>query len=480
MKYPEITNYIDGRWRSGRGVERVDVVNPADESVLTSFQACSIDDLGDAVDAAARGLAIWRQEPAQLRARVLQRAGQIIAERREVLAEIMSLEQGKPLIEARGELDRSVETFEWFAGEATRVSEIVYPAHQAGIRQTSVPEPVGVVAAFTAWNFPSILIARKLAPALAAGCAVVLKASEETPGTAVETVRILQEAGVPPGVVNLVFGEPDEISRYLLDQAVVRKVSFTGSVPVGKLLAERAAKHMMRCTFELGGHAPCIVLPDVDVESVAEQTGAFKFRNAGQVCTTVSRFFVHKDVYEPFVEAMTRKANNIRLGDGLSDGVEMGPMANARRIEAMRMFVDDAREHGARLMAGGERHGNVGYFWQPTVLADVPDKARLMREEPFGPIAAIAPYLDVDDAVQRANSLDYGLAAYVFGGDLAKAQAIGDRLDAGIVGVNCMTPMLAHTPAGGVKASGYGYEGGRECLDAYLQLKLVSTPENTT
>jgi succinate-semialdehyde dehydrogenase/glutarate-semialdehyde dehydrogenase len=347
-----------------------------------------------------------------------------------------------------------------------------------GFQQRRVPEPVGVVAALTAWNFPSILVSRKLAPALAAGCTVILKAAEETPASAVAMVRILEEAGLPPGVLNLVFGEPDQVSTRLLDSALVRKLSFTGSVPVGKLLAAKAAKHLVRCTFELGGHAPVIVLPDADPAQVAAQTCAFKFRNAGQVCITASRFFVHESIHDEVLARFVEQAKALKVGDGREEGVQMGPMANLRRIEAMGELVEDAVAKGAKLMTGGERLGNRGYFFPPTVLADVPDAARIMREEPFGPVAPFVSFAAVEEAISRANALEYGLAAYVFGQDQRAAEQVGEALEAGVVGVNVFTPMLADTPAGGVKSSGYGYEGGRAGLDAYLQYKLISVPAN--
>jgi acyl-CoA reductase-like NAD-dependent aldehyde dehydrogenase len=477
--YEQPLLYIAGRWREGRGGRTLPVLNPADETRLAELPLADPADVDEAVAAAQAAFADWRRTSPFERAAILRRAAALMAERRGRLAEIMTLEQGKPLVEAGLEIDRSVETFQWYAEEATRVSETLFaprPAPPVGFRQRLRPEPVGVVAALTAWNFPSILVSRKLAPALAAGCTVILKAAEETPASAVAMVRTLEKAGLPPGVLNLVFGEPDEVSTRLLDSGVVRKLSFTGSVPVGKLLAAKAAKHLVRCTFELGGHAPVIVLPDADASRVAAQTAAFKFRNAGQVCISASRFFVHERLYDEVLARFVERAKALKVGDGREEGVEMGPMANLRRIEAMQGLVEDAVARGAGLVTGGERIGNRGYFFPPTVLSEVPDAARIMREEPFGPVAPFARFAEVDEAIERANALDYGLAAYVFGGDQRAAEAVGEALEAGIVGVNVFTPMLADTPAGGVKASGYGYEGGRLGLDAYLHHKLISVP----
>jgi len=474
--YEQPLLYIAGQWREGRSGRSLAVLNPADESTLAELPVADPEDIDEAIAAAQAAFDSWRRTGPFERAAILRRAAALMSERRERLAEIMTLEQGKPVMEAGMEIDRSVETFEWYAEEATRVSETVYAPRPMGFQQRRKPEPVGVVAALTAWNFPSILVSRKLAPALAAGCTVILKAAEETPASAAAMVRILEEAGLPAGVLNLVFGEPDEVSTRLLDSPIVRKLSFTGSVPVGKLLAGKAAKHLVRCTFELGGHAPVIVLPDADPAHVAEQTCAFKFRNAGQVCISASRFFVHDTIYDDVLARFVERAKSLKVGDGREEGVQVGPMANLRRIAAMRELVEDAVTRGAKLMTGGERIGNRGYFFPPTVLAEVPDEARIMREEPFGPVAPFARFAEVEEAVARANALEYGLAAYVFGRDQRAAEQVGESLEAGIVGVNVFTPMLADTPAGGVKSSGYGYEGGRAGLDAYLQYKLISAP----
>jgi acyl-CoA reductase-like NAD-dependent aldehyde dehydrogenase len=480
-QYEQPLLYIAGQWREGRSGRSLVVLNPADENTLAELPLADPEDIDEAIAAAHTSFADWRRTSPFERAAILKRAAALMGERRERLAEIMTLEQGKPLLEAGMEIDRSAETFEWYAEEATRINETVYaprPPPPVGFQQRRVPEPVGVVAALTAWNFPSILVSRKLAPALAAGCTVILKAAEETPASAVAMVRILEEAGLPPGVLNLVFGEPDQVSTRLLDSALVRKLSFTGSVPVGKLLAAKAAKHLVRCTFELGGHAPVIVLPDADPAQVAAQTCAFKFRNAGQVCITASRFFVHESIHDEVLARFVEQAKALKVGDGREEGVQMGPMANLRRIEAMGELVEDAVAKGAKLMTGGERLGNRGYFFPPTVLADVPDAARIMREEPFGPVAPFVSFAAVEEAISRANALEYGLAAYVFGQDQRAAEQVGEALEAGVVGVNVFTPMLADTPAGGVKSSGYGYEGGRAGLEAYLQYKLISVPAN--
>ena len=471
--YEELALHIGGEWIDRTELGE-DVLNPADESVVAHLPHADSSLLDRALASAERGFEQWRATPVAERAAVLHETARVLGERREQIARVMTLEQGKPLLEARLEMDRVVETFSWFAQEAARVTERTFPAKPQGFRQSIAPEPVGVVAALTAWNFPGILPARKLAPALAAGCAVILKASEETPGTAVALVRALRDAGLPADVINLVFGVPSEVSNYLLKSSTVRKLSFTGSVPVGKVLATQAAAGLKRCTFELGGHAPTIVCADADVDAAIRETAGFKYRNAGQVCIAPSRFFVETPVYEQFVTGFAAIAKQLRVGDGLDENVDMGPMANDRRIMAMERFVDDAKRRGASIETGGERVGNRGFFFAPTVLAGVPDEAAIMREEPFGPVAPVVAFDDVDEVIARANALPYGLAAYAFTGSETKANHFAERLEAGGVALNCLTPMLAETPFGGVKESGYGYEGGREGLDAFYHNKLVS------
>jgi succinate-semialdehyde dehydrogenase/glutarate-semialdehyde dehydrogenase len=472
--YEELGLYIGGTWRGGAGGRTLPVLNPADDSVLGVLPLAGPADLDAALAAAQEGFQAWRAHSAFEREAVLRRAARLLEERAVAIAEVMTLEQGKPLAEARGEMARVAETFDWFAGEASRALGRVYPQRSAELRQASVPEPLGVTLALTAWNFPAILPARKLAPALAAGCSVILKAAEETPGTAVALVRALADAGLPAGAVNLVFGEPAQVSEHLLASPVVRKMSFTGSVPVGKTLARLAGAGLKRCTLELGGHAPVVVRADADLDRTVAATAAFKYRNAGQVCLAPSRFYVHEDIYEAFVARFAAQADALKVGPGTETGIDMGPMANARRIEAMSRLVEDATGRGARLLAGGERIGGRGCFFAPTVLADVPEDAAVMREEPFGPIAPIAPFRDDADALARANALPFGLAAYVFTGSARAMELYADRLEAGSVGVNTMTPAQPDTPLGGVKESGYGYEGGHEGLEAFVHQKLVS------
>jgi succinate-semialdehyde dehydrogenase / glutarate-semialdehyde dehydrogenase len=468
MVYPALRLFIGGRWIPASSSEGNDVVDPVTEEVIARLPHADAKTIDAALVAAARGLDSWRREPAANRRRTLLRIAQNIAARKEDMAEVLSLEQGKTKLEAVLEIERAIDTFEWFADEAFRIYGRIYPERNPGVRNSVLSQPVGVVAAFTPWNFPAFLPARKIAPALAAGCSIILKPAEETPGTPVLITEAIEEAGVPPGVVNLVFGVPSRISQQLLASPVVRKISFTGSVGVGKLLARQASENLQRCTLELGGHSPMIVFPDADVTSAVRAAAAFKFRNAGQVCISPNRFYVHRKIYDDFVGQFADLANQVKVGNGRNEGVTMGPLANRRRLDVMSRLVGDAVEKGARLVAGGRRIGNRGFFWEPTVLADVPDDAQVMREEPFGPLAPIAAFLDPDEVLARANGLGYALAAYVYTHSPATAGLMSERLEAGTIGINHMSPAHPDIPMGGMKDSGYGYEGGHEGLDAYL------------
>lgn len=450
------------------------VLNPADESVLGRLPHAREQDVEDALAAAVSALARWRRATPDERQQVLRRAAEILRSRRDELARIMTLEQGKPLADAMGEWDRVVATLEWNADAALDVVPIAYPTQAPGLVQQSVPEPVGVCLALTAWNFPAILPVRKLAPALAAGCSVILKAAEETPASAL--AESLLQAGLPEGVVNLVFGDPSAVSAQLIARPEVRKISFTGSVPVGKLLAQQAATGLKRCTFELGGHAPVIVFADAEVDAAARTLAAFEFRNAGQVCIAPSRFYVHESVYPRVRDVFVEAARGIVLGPGLEEGTTMGPMANRRRVDALHGLKSDALERGARVLFEDQDVPKTGFFFPPIVLDKVPEEADLMVREPFGPIAPLVRF-DADAvAIKAANSLPYGLSAYLFTRSPERARATAAELESGSVAINTVSPAQPGTPFGGVKESGYGYEGGREGIDAFLVKKLLSAP----
>jgi succinate-semialdehyde dehydrogenase/glutarate-semialdehyde dehydrogenase len=472
--YTDLALHIDGQWLNGDGRAGEDVINPATEKPLGKLPHASAADLDRVLEAAKKGFEVWRNTPAYERAKVLRKAAALVRERADAIGRIMTQEQGKILAEARLEVLVTADIIEWYAEEGRRSYGRIVQGRQKNVRQMVMQEPVGVVAAFTPWNFPTLTPARKIGGALAAGCSLILKASEETPGSCVELVRCVIEAGVPPGVLNLVFGIPATVSEHLIPSPIVRKVSFTGSIPVGKHLAALAAKGVKRTTLELGGHSPVVVFGDADPEKTADTIAAFKYRNAGQVCISPTRFYVQEPVYDRFLKRFTDYANAIKLGDGLQDGMTMGPMANSRRLDALESFVNDAKNRGGKIVTGGKRRGNQGFYFEPTVVTDVPDDSKVMTEEPFGPIAPIVTFKTFDEVVARANSLQYGLAAYAFTASAQTATAIGDALESGMVGVNSVAISTPETPFGGVKESGYGSEGGIEGLEAYTVTKFIS------
>jgi succinate-semialdehyde dehydrogenase / glutarate-semialdehyde dehydrogenase len=470
MIYPDIELYIDGRWKRARGQP---VINPADESVLGTVSHATTADLDDALAAAERGFVLWRNTSPAKRAQIILKAAGLIRDRVNDMATAMTLEQGKPIDQARLEILRGCEIIEWDATEGLRIYGRVIPS-EPGMRHTVLRQPIGPVAAFSPWNFPMSSPARKVAGALSAGCSIILKASEETPAGAVQLVRAFHDAGLPPGVLNLVFGIPGEISEYLVPQPAVRLITFTGSIPVGKKLAEMAGRHMKPAIMELGGHGPVIVCDDVDPVATAATSVIGKSRNAGQVCVSPTRFFVQEQIFKQFEDAFAEKAKQVKVGDGMDPSNQMGPLANSRRIDMMESLVADARTKGARVVAGGSRIGNRGYFFPLTVLADVPDDARAMQEEPFGPLALINPVKTLDEAIEKANALPFGLAAYAFTRSARNADRLADGIEVGNLSINHFVASVAETPFGGVKDSGYGREGGTEGLQCYTVAKNIS------
>ena len=472
--YSELALYIDGKWLTGEGRKGEDVINPATGKVLGHLPHARKADLDQALAAAAKGFALWKSTSAYDRAKIMRTAADLVRERYDHISKVMTQEQGKVYPESRAEVLTSADIIDWYAEEGRRSYGRVVPGRQKGVRQIVLQEPVGVVAAFTPWNFPTLTPVRKIAGSLAAGCSIIIKASEETPGSCVELVKCFADAGLPAGVLNLVFGVPATVSEHLIPSAIVRKISFTGSIPVGKHLAALAGKSMKRATMELGGHSPVVVFADADPEKAADTIAAFKYRNAGQVCISPTRFYVQEASYAKFVARFTEYAKGLKMGDGLEKGITLGPLANPRRLDAMESFVNDAKARGGKIQTGGSRHGNQGYFFQPTVITDVPDDSKIMTEEPFGPIAPIVPFKTFDEVVERANSLPFGLAASAFTSSGATATAIGDAMQSGMVGVNSIAVSTPETPFGGVKESGYGSEGGIEGLQAYMNTKFIS------
>lgn len=472
--YQDVLLHIGGQWRAASTGKTIDVVNPATEEVIGKLAHASMADLDEALDHAAQGFTVWRKTSAYERAKLLRKAADLLRDRAENIARLLTMEQGKPLAEARAEIAGSADVIDWFAEEGRRAYGRVIPARHPGIYQLSLREPVGVVAGFTPWNFPMSQAVRKISAALAAGCSFILKGPEETPASCAELVRVYVDAGIPAGVVQLVFGVPAEISEYLIPHPVVKKISFTGSTAIGKHLAALAGAHMKRATMELGGHAPALVFNDADLDAAVNVLATNKFRNAGQVCIAPTRFLVQNEVYEPFLEKFVARCEAIKLGDGLDAATTMGPLANPRRVAAMEAFVADAVGKGAKLSTGGERAGNKGYFFQPTVLTDIPADARVLHEEPFGPLALMLPFASFDDAIAESNRLPYGLAAYAFTRSNATATALGASIESGMIGINHHGLALTETPFGGIKDSGYGSEGGAEGLEPYLVTKFVS------
>ena len=472
--YPEVQLHVAGAWRGARSGDTMPILNPATAEEIGRLPVAGTADLDEALEAAERGFKVWRAVSAYERAKILRKAANLLRERADDIARIMTIEQGKPLTESKGETLAAADVIDWFAEEGRRAYGRVIPARQDGVMQFVIREPVGPVAAFTPWNFPINQAVRKLSAALCTGCSAILKGPEDTPASCAELIKAYLDAGVPGDVLGLVFGSPAEISNYLIPHPVIRKVTFTGSTAVGKQLASLAGQHMKRVTMELGGHAPAIVFKDADIGKAVSVLAANKFRNAGQVCVAPTRFLVHDSVLDDFTEKFTAAAMKIKVGDGLEADTRMGPLMHDRRITAMEGFVQDAKDQGAELRLGGGRIGNQGYFFEPTVFTDVPLSARMMNEEPFGPIAAIRGFSDDEEAFEEANRLPYGLAAYAYTRSTDTAEKVASRVESGMVSINHHGLALPEVPFGGVKDSGYGSEGGAEAIEGYLISKFVS------
>lgn len=471
--YPSTDLFVDGTWRDGKK-DRLAVINPASEEIIGTVACASRDDLDEALEAAARGFALWRDVSAFDRSKVMRKAASLLRDRADAVSMIMTLEQGKPLAESRGETLAAADIIDWFAEEGRRTYGRLIPPRAPNVRQTVIREPVGPVAAFTPWNFPINQAVRKVSAALAAGCSVLLKGPEETPASCAALVKAFADAGLPSGVLNLVFGDPAEISSHVIPHPAIRKVSFTGSTAVGKRLAALAGEHMKRVTMELGGHAPAIIFDDADLDVAVRVLAGSKFRNAGQVCVAPTRFLVQQGVYDRFLSSFAKAAKAIKVGDGREEGVMMGPLANVRRVEAMEALILDATGRGAKIATGGGRIGNRGYFFEPTVLTEVPIDARVANEEPFGPLAIVNRFSDIDDALLEANRLPYGLAAYAYSASAKTRMELGRHIESGMISINHHGLALPELPFGGVKDSGYGSEGGTEAMDNYLNTKLIT------
>jgi succinate-semialdehyde dehydrogenase/glutarate-semialdehyde dehydrogenase len=472
--YPDTRLLIGNEWSDATGGKTIPVINPATGKPIGTVAHASIADLDRALAAAQSGFDAWRKVPAFERAAIMRKAASLLRERADDIGRLLTQEQGKPLAQAKAEATAGADIIDWFAAEGMRVYGRIVPSRNPAAQQLVLKEPVGPVAAFTPWNFPINQIVRKLAASLATGCSFLCKAPEETPASPAALLQCFVDAGVPPGTVGLVFGDPAEISGYLIPHPTIRKVTFTGSTPVGKQLAALAGAHMKRVTMELGGHAPVIIAEDADVQLAVEAAGAAKFRNAGQVCVSPTRFLVHNSIKEEFTRALVAHAESLKIGNGLDAGITLGPLANPRRVTAMTQLVDDARAKGANVATGGGRVGTEGNFFAPTILADVPLNASVFNDEPFGPVAAIRGFNTLDEAIAESNRLPFGLAGYAFTRSIKNAHQLMHNVEVGMLWINQPATPSAEMPFGGVKDSGYGSEGGPEALEAYLNTKAVS------
>ena len=475
LAYPELALYINGEWLSGAGRDSIAVTNPATEELLGRLPVATTSDMDLALFAAEQGFKVWRATSALERGRLLQAISLRIRNSLHDLARIITLEQGKCFRDACQEVHNTADAFEWMAEEGKRAYGRLVPARTANTDQYVRLEPLGPVAAFSPWNFPAVLAGRKIATALAAGCSIVIKPSEETPGIVLAIARLCEEAGLPKGVLNVLYGEPADISKTLIASEIIRKVSFTGSVPVGRLLANQAAGLFKRITLELGGHAPVIIADDVNLDRVVALTLSAAFRNAGQICQCPTRFYVHDRVHDTFVQKLAEGASALKLGDGMDDSVQMGPLTNPRRSEAMEAFCADALQNGGEIQSGGGVPAEFerGHFWLPTVISELSPDALALREEVFGPMALIRRFDDLDQAITEANSTEYGLGAYAFTNSLETAYRIENGLEAGNVSINTYAISASEMPFSGVKSSGMGYEMGSEGLREYLSVKSV-------
>ncbi len=473
-QYEALSLYIDGEFLSGDGRVTQDVVNPATGEVLAQLPHASEADLDRALKAADRAFQTWKHSSPMDRSAILRKAAELARERAQEIGLNLTRDQGKPLAEAVGEIVSCADHCDWHAEECRRIYGRVIQPRNPAVRQLVVREPIGVCAAFTPWNFPFNQAIRKISAAIGAGCTIILKGPEDAPSAVMAIARIFHDAGLPKGILNIVWGDPPKVSDYLIRSPIVRKVSFTGSVPVGKQLAALAGAHMKRITMELGGHSPVLVFDDADIPKAAKQLAKFKIRNAGQVCISPTRFYVQEKAYDQFLSVFIETLKGVKVGDGTAKDTEMGPLAHERRVGAISSFVEDARKGGATVELGGDPLSGQGYFFPPTVVTNISDDSRLMTEEPFGPIAPVVRFSDTDEVIKRANSLPFGLSSYVFTTNLQTATKVSNDLEAGMVNINHFGVALPETPFGGVKDSGIGSEGGTETFDGYLVTKFIT------
>ncbi len=472
--YQKLSLYINGEFLSGDGRKTQEVFNPATQEVIGTLPHATEADLDMALQSAEKAFATWKKSSPMDRSAILRKVGQLTRDRAKDIARNMTMDQGKPLAESMGELISCADHCDWHAEECRRIYGRVILPRNPDVRQLVLKEPIGVCVAFTPWNFPYNQAIRKICAAIGSGCTIILKGPEDSPSAVMAIAQMFHDAGLPPGVLNIVWGQPGKVSDYLIRSPISRKVSFTGSVAVGKQLAALAGEHMKRTTMELGGHSPVLVFDDADIERAATMLAKFKIRNAGQVCVSPTRFYVQKNAYDKFLAKFIDVLKTIKVGNGLDDGVEMGPLAHERRVPAISRFVEDARKRGATVEIGGDPLQGKGFFFPPTVITGLKDDSMLMTEEPFGPIAPVVPFTDVDEVIARSNSLPFGLSSYVFTNSLQTATKVSNSLEAGMVNINHFGSALPETPFGGIKDSGIGSEGGSETFDGYLVTKFVT------
>ena len=472
--YEDLCLYINGKFLKGGGRKEQDIFNPATDEVIGKLPHAGQADLDMALSSAQTAFQSWRKSSPVERSKILRKVADMARARASEIGHNITMDMGKPLAEAIGEVTVCSEHIDWAAEECRRIYGRVIPPRVENVRQMVLREPIGVCAAFTPWNFPFNQAIRKIVSALGAGCTIIVKGPEDAPSAVVAIARLFHEAGLPPGCLNIVWGVPHEVSDYLIKSPIVRKVSFTGSIPVGKQLAALAGSLMKPCTMELGGHSPVIVMDDADVDAAADIMAGSKFRNAGQVCISPTRFYVQEKAYDKFVSRFLDKVQKLKVGPGLEAETKMGPLAHKRRPAMVASFVEDADARKAKILTGGHKMGDKGNFFEPTIVEDPPEDSKLMREEPFGPILGLKKFKTLDEAIGKANSLPFGLAAYAFTSSTKNAIRLGNELESGMVTINHLGLAVAETPFGGVKESGYGSEGGSETFDGYLVTKFVT------
>lgn len=473
--YPNTQLFIDGAWTNAQDNQSLPVINPADETQIGTVAKASQADLDRALEATEKGFEVWKNTPAAKRSGIMVKAAQLLRERANDIAKLMTLEQGKPLKQANIEIMMAADTIDWFAGEALRAYGRVVPPRQPDVQSVVLKTPVGPVAAFTPWNFPINQVVRKLSAALAAGCSIIIKAPEETPASPAQLIQAFHDAGVPAGVIGLVYGVPAEISEYLIPHPTIKKISFTGSTPVGKQLASLAGLHMKKVTMELGGHAPVLVFNDADLDTAVTEIVQAKFRNAGQVCIAPTRFIIQRDVYASFIEKLKQQVTALKVGNGLDESSDIGPMIHERGYKNIQRLIDDAVKKGAEVVTGGHAVEGKGYFVEPTLLKDVPVDADCMTSEPFGPLILCVPFDQYEDAIEEANRLPFGLAAYAYSASNKTCMALARDVQAGMLTINYIGLAAPELPFGGINDSGYGSEGGSEAIEAYLNTRMVTT-----